>query len=77
MEQVREGRTAFGGDSQYAPAEQVGLEVDQAWTEIEFIGEDHTEVWRLSMVREAGKWKACSAEFEGVRPKTIDDLRSD
>lgn len=72
-----EERGAFGGDSQYSPAEQVGLQVDQAWTEIDFIGEDQREVWRLHMVREAGKWKACSAEFRGVGPGASGDLRGD
>jgi hypothetical protein len=57
-----EERAAFGGESQYSVEEEVDLEVDEAWTEIEFRGEETTEVWRLHMVREDGSWRACSAE---------------
>lgn len=63
MRNISEARTAFGGESQYSTAEEVNLAADEAWTEIEFVGEDLTEVWRLHMVREEGKWKACDAEL--------------
>ena len=59
----QEGINAFGGDSEYSLGEQVDLDVEHAWTEIEFRGGDATEVWRLQMVREDGKWKACDAEL--------------
>lgn len=62
LRNISEGRTAFGGSSEYTPSEEVDLEVDEAWTEIEFRGEDLTEVWRLHMVRRDGRWRAYSAE---------------
>lgn len=64
-ENILKGRSAFGGDSEYTAAEEVDLEVDEAWTEIEFRGDDEVVVWRLNMVREDGEWKACSAELRG------------
>jgi hypothetical protein len=58
-----QGRSVLGADSEYAPAEEVDLEVDEAWTEVELATEDSTETWRLHMIREDGRWKACDAEL--------------
>jgi hypothetical protein len=59
----QQGRSVSGADSEYSIAEEVDLEVDVAWTELELSTEDSTETWRLHMVREDGKWKACDAEL--------------
>lgn len=58
-----QGRTAFGGNAEYTISEELNLRADAAWTEIDFRGEDKTEVWRLHLVREDGKWKVCDAEL--------------
>ena len=53
-----------GADHQYADAEELTLEVDEAWTEMELrSGGELIGIWRLQMVREEGMWKACSAEL--------------
>jgi hypothetical protein len=59
----RQGRSVLGAESEYSAAEEVELTVDEAWTELELVTEDSTETWRLHMVREDGKWKACDAEL--------------
>lgn len=56
-----ERKNASGAGGEFTPAESVTIPVDEAWTEIEFRGEDDSEVWRLQMVREDGRWRACSA----------------
>lgn len=58
-----QGRSVSGGGREYSTAEEVDLEVDKAWKELELSTEDLTETWRLHMVREDGKWKACDAEL--------------
>lgn len=57
--------SVLGGASEYTLGEQVDLDVDRAWTELELKGEGSAEVWRLHMVREDGRWKACEAEIRG------------
>ena len=52
-----------GADHQYTAAEELNLQADEAWTEMELgSGGEVIGVWRLHMVRENGKWKACEAE---------------
>jgi len=53
-----------GADHQYTAAEELSLEADEAWTEMELrSGGELIGIWRLYMVREDGMWKACSAEL--------------
>lgn len=60
---------AVGGASEFSPADEVDLDRDTAWTEIDFVGPEVNETWRLQMVREDGRWKACNAELqEGAEP---------
>lgn len=57
-------RGGRGGASEYSPLDSVSIPVDNAWTEIDFVGstELDREVWRFHMVREGGVWKVCSVE---------------
>lgn len=52
-----------GGASEFSPREEVELDDDVAWTELDFVGPEVNETWRLHMVREDGRWKACGAEL--------------
>lgn len=58
-----EESNAYGGASEYELVEDSDIPADKAWTEIDFVGDTMTETWRLHMVREDGKWKACDAEL--------------
>lgn len=57
-------RTPYGGASEYTPGDSLDIPVDNAWTEVDFVGltELDREVWRFHMVRENGVWKVCSVE---------------
>jgi hypothetical protein len=58
-----EESNAYGGASEYELVEDLDIPADEAWTEIDFVGDTMNETWRLHMVREDGKWKACDAEL--------------
>lgn len=58
-----EESNALGGASEYELRESLDIAADEAWTEIDFVGDTMNETWRLHMVREDGKWKACDAEL--------------
>jgi hypothetical protein len=60
--EVQVGRSVAGGSSEYTSEEEVELEVDVAWTEVDIGTGSSAETWRLHMIRDAGSWKACSAE---------------
>lgn len=55
---------AVGGASEFSPEDEAELARDTAWTEIDFVGPTVDETWRLQMVREDGRWKACDAELQ-------------
>ena len=61
---MAQGNSAFGGASEYPLSEEADLEVDSAWTEIEFGEGSSAETWRLHMVRE-DQWTVCDAEKMG------------
>lgn len=58
-----EESNVYGGASEYELVEDSDIPADEAWTEIDFVGDTMNETWRLHMVREDGKWKACDAEL--------------
>jgi hypothetical protein len=71
-----EGRSAFGGASEYAPIDSLDIAADHAWTELDFVGADplDREVYRLHFVREDGRWRVCGVEYRPDAPTPPADI---